>query len=111
MGPAKLSAKQARLWLEAGHLRAYGSCPFCRRLNQILDRAKSGTYVEPIYHRCYAPAMGRPSIACPLRSTGLLRAGRHRKAASTRFSRKLRPLWRPNQRNGTGPCLSAMTRA
>ena len=63
MALGKRKPKQASLWVDTSHLRAHGSHPFYRRVNEILERANFDAYVERICRKYYAPTMGRPSIA------------------------------------------------
>ena len=63
MALGKRKPKQASLWVDTSHLRAHGSHPFYRRVNEILERANFDAYAERICRKYYAPTMGRPSIA------------------------------------------------
>ena len=76
MALGKRKPKQASLWVDASHLRAHGSHPFYRRLNEILERANFDDYAERICRKYYAPTLGRPSIALPLLLDRLLRGNR-----------------------------------
>jgi len=63
MALGRRKPKQASLWVDTSHLRAHGSHPFYRRVNEILRRANFDAYAERICRKYYAPSMGRPSIA------------------------------------------------
>ena len=61
MALGKRKPKQASLWVETSHLRAHGSHPFYRRLNEILERANFDACVERTYRKWLRPGHG-PSV-------------------------------------------------
>jgi transposase len=62
MGKRRRHAKQASMWVATQDLPRSAAHPFYRRLNQILDKYDSDSYVEGLCQRFYAEDIGRPGL-------------------------------------------------
>src|SRR3984885_7511431 len=56
-------SEQGSLWVATAELPKWPGHPFYTRLNALLDAAAFDRFVEGEWVRCYAPVMGRPSLA------------------------------------------------
>ncbi len=63
MGTRKQQERQEGLWIATAELPRSGGHPFYERLNALLEEAGFDDFVEERCRNCYAPKMGRPSLA------------------------------------------------
>jgi transposase len=63
MGKRKHRRRRTAMWIATTDFPTTAAHPFCARLNKILDDAGFDGYVETLASKCYAPTMGRPSLA------------------------------------------------
>jgi transposase len=63
MGTHEAQKQQEELWIPCTALPQGASHPFYQRLNQLLEENGFDADVEERCRRCYAPKMGRPSLA------------------------------------------------
>ena len=62
MGKRSDLEKQEDLWIAHTELAVAPGHPFYERLNELLDKARFGEFVEGLCGRFYHASLGRPSL-------------------------------------------------